>query len=232
MNPNYFILQKALIDLKFSKPITALPVICDVFHDCICVYLQKLLHKRLFSGHWWSMHVGVSMCIHVMCMCDYVHACNLNRKLEQEYKESMTALRAELSKEVELVQQQANQQREELEQEISKMRDDETFLRQHLSLTIKVISILHWIFVLFCFLTPWIACYMFTSHSCQPVILIWFELQNVLYMFVFNNFMLCRRMDVWSLSSLRPQRNWWRQKTSWTKCKKTWTVFWKRRYWN
>ncbi|XP_050981376.1 ninein isoform X2 [Labeo rohita] len=59
------------------------------------------------------------------------------RKLEQEYKESMTALRAELSREVELVQQQASQQREELEQEIGKMREDETFLREHLSLTIK-----------------------------------------------------------------------------------------------
>lgn len=59
------------------------------------------------------------------------------RRLELEYKESMTALRTELSKEVELVQQQANQQREELEQEISKMRDDETFLREHLTLTIK-----------------------------------------------------------------------------------------------
>uniref|UniRef100_A0A8C2H4V1 Ninein (GSK3B interacting protein) n=1 Tax=Cyprinus carpio TaxID=7962 RepID=A0A8C2H4V1_CYPCA len=59
------------------------------------------------------------------------------RKLEQEYKESMTALRAELSKEVELVQQQANQHREELEQEIGKMREDDTFLREHLSLTIK-----------------------------------------------------------------------------------------------
>ncbi len=152
MNPNYFILQKALIDLKFSKPITALPVICDVFHDCICVYLQKLLHKhrRLVL---WTLMVYACGCEHVysyvMCMCVYVHACNLNRKLEQEYKENMTALRAELSKEVELVQQQANQQREELEQEIGKMRDDETFLREHLSLTIKVISILHWIFVLF-----------------------------------------------------------------------------------
>ncbi|XP_016151118.1 ninein-like isoform X2 [Sinocyclocheilus grahami] len=59
------------------------------------------------------------------------------RKLEQEYKESMTALRAELSKEMELVQQQANQHREELEQEIGKMREDETFLREHLSLTVK-----------------------------------------------------------------------------------------------
>uniref|UniRef100_A0A672K8M4 Ninein n=1 Tax=Sinocyclocheilus grahami TaxID=75366 RepID=A0A672K8M4_SINGR len=59
------------------------------------------------------------------------------RKLEQQYKENMTTLRAELSKEVELVQQQANQQRDELEQEIGKMREDETFLREHLSLTIK-----------------------------------------------------------------------------------------------
>lgn len=80
-------------------------------------------------------------------------------------------MRAELSKEVELVQQQANQQRDELELEIGKMREDETFLREHLSLTIKVISIL-----LF-FLTPLIACYMFASHSCEcddhiPVILI------------------------------------------------------------
>ncbi len=79
---------------------------------------------------------------YVMHVC-YPHACNSNRKLEQEYKESTTALRAELSKEVELVQQQANQQREELEQDIVKMRDDETFLREHLSLIIKVISILH-----------------------------------------------------------------------------------------
>ncbi|KAK7148279.1 hypothetical protein R3I93_012570 [Phoxinus phoxinus] len=59
------------------------------------------------------------------------------RKLEQEYKESMTALKAELSREVELVQQQASQQREELEQGIGKMKDDETFLREHLTLTIK-----------------------------------------------------------------------------------------------
>lgn len=81
-------------------------------------------------------------------MCVYVHACNLNRKLEQQYKDSMTTLRAELSKEVELVQQQANQQRDELELEIGKMREDETFLREHLSLTIKVISILLFFFFL------------------------------------------------------------------------------------
>ncbi|XP_026796558.3 ninein isoform X2 [Pangasianodon hypophthalmus] len=59
------------------------------------------------------------------------------RRLEQEHKDRVVALRAEMSKEVELVQQQANQQREELEQEISKIREDETFLREHLTLTIK-----------------------------------------------------------------------------------------------
>ncbi|KAG1934487.1 ninein isoform X1 [Pimephales promelas] len=59
------------------------------------------------------------------------------RKLEQEYKESMTTLKVELSREVEHVQQQANQQREELEQSIGKMKDDETFLREHLTRTIK-----------------------------------------------------------------------------------------------
>ncbi|XP_076830835.1 uncharacterized protein nin isoform X2 [Brachyhypopomus gauderio] len=64
------------------------------------------------------------------------NALNL-RKLEEEHKERMVALRTELSKEVELVQQQANQQREELEHEISRIRDDDTFLRQQLSLSIK-----------------------------------------------------------------------------------------------
>ncbi|XP_007248591.3 ninein isoform X1 [Astyanax mexicanus] len=59
------------------------------------------------------------------------------RKLEQEYKDRMATLRVELSKEVELVRLQANQQSEELEQEIRRIRDDESFLREHLTLTIK-----------------------------------------------------------------------------------------------
>lgn len=67
------------------------------------------------------------------------------RKLEQEYKDGTIALRAELSKEVEFVQQQANQQQEELEKEMSKMKEEENFLREHLTLTIKVISTPHWI---------------------------------------------------------------------------------------
>lgn len=50
----------------------------------------------------------------------------------------MVALKVELSKEVELVQQQASQQREELELEISRVREDETFHRERLTLTLKV----------------------------------------------------------------------------------------------
>ncbi|XP_030628219.1 ninein [Chanos chanos] len=59
------------------------------------------------------------------------------RKLEQDHKERLAVVRAELTKEIDLIQQQANQQREELEAEMNKVRDDETFLREHLTLTIK-----------------------------------------------------------------------------------------------
>lgn len=62
------------------------------------------------------------------------------RKLEQEHKDRVVALKAELSREVELVQQQAIKQREELEQELSRIREDETFLRERLTLMIKVIE--------------------------------------------------------------------------------------------
>ncbi|XP_041928620.1 ninein isoform X2 [Alosa sapidissima] len=59
------------------------------------------------------------------------------RKLELEHKEKLAALRSELTREMDRLQQQASQQREELEAEIVKIREDETFLREHLSLTAK-----------------------------------------------------------------------------------------------
>lgn len=59
------------------------------------------------------------------------------RKLEQEQKEKLAALRSELTREMDKLQQQASQQREELEAEIAKIREDETFLREHLALTVK-----------------------------------------------------------------------------------------------
>ncbi|KAM8833362.1 uncharacterized protein nin isoform 1-T1 [Synchiropus picturatus] len=59
------------------------------------------------------------------------------RKLEQEHREKLAAARAQLSRELEQVQQQAALQREELEAQIHKCRDDESFLRDHLSVTMK-----------------------------------------------------------------------------------------------
>ncbi|KAJ8411897.1 hypothetical protein AAFF_G00155350 [Aldrovandia affinis] len=59
------------------------------------------------------------------------------RKLEQDNREKLATMRAELTKEMDLIQQQANQQREELEREMERMKEDEAFLRDHLSLTVK-----------------------------------------------------------------------------------------------
>uniref|UniRef100_A0AAY4A094 EF-hand domain-containing protein n=1 Tax=Denticeps clupeoides TaxID=299321 RepID=A0AAY4A094_9TELE len=59
------------------------------------------------------------------------------RKLKQDHKERFSALRLELTQEMDRLQQQANQQREELEAEVKKAREDETFLRERLALTAK-----------------------------------------------------------------------------------------------
>ncbi|XP_041827280.1 ninein isoform X2 [Melanotaenia boesemani] len=66
------------------------------------------------------------------------HMNNLNlRKLEQEHKEKLAAVRSELMKEMDQIHQQAGLQREELEAEIEKIRADESFLRDHLSISVK-----------------------------------------------------------------------------------------------
>ncbi|XP_047466163.1 ninein isoform X2 [Mugil cephalus] len=66
------------------------------------------------------------------------HMNNLNlRKLEQDHKEKLAAVRSELMKEMDQIQQQAGLQREELEAEIEKIREDESFLRDHLSISVK-----------------------------------------------------------------------------------------------
>lgn len=66
--------------------------------------------------------------------------CSLNayRKLEQEHKEKLAAMRSELMQEMDQLQQQAGLQREELEAEVQKIREDESFLRDHLSISVKV----------------------------------------------------------------------------------------------
>ncbi|KAM6969178.1 uncharacterized protein nin isoform 2-T2 [Tautogolabrus adspersus] len=66
------------------------------------------------------------------------HTNNLNlRKLEQEHREKLAAVRSKLTKEMDLMQQQAGLQREELEAEVEKIREDECFLRDHLSISVK-----------------------------------------------------------------------------------------------
>uniref|UniRef100_A0A3B5L2L9 Ninein (GSK3B interacting protein) n=1 Tax=Xiphophorus couchianus TaxID=32473 RepID=A0A3B5L2L9_9TELE len=66
------------------------------------------------------------------------HMNNLNlRSLEQDYKEKLTAIRSELTKEMDQMQQQAGLQREELEAEIQKIREEESLLRDHLSISVK-----------------------------------------------------------------------------------------------
>lgn len=62
----------------------------------------------------------------------------VHRKLEQDHKEKLLAVRSELMKEMDQLKQQAGLQREELEAEIQKIREDESFLRDHLSISVKV----------------------------------------------------------------------------------------------
>ncbi|XP_017594385.1 PREDICTED: ninein isoform X6 [Corvus brachyrhynchos] len=59
------------------------------------------------------------------------------RKLDEEYKERITALKNELRREREQILQQANKQRLEMEQEIEKLKTDENYIRDRLALSLK-----------------------------------------------------------------------------------------------
>ncbi|XP_069806985.1 ninein isoform X2 [Dendropsophus ebraccatus] len=59
------------------------------------------------------------------------------RKLDEEYKEKTMALKAEQRKEREQILQQASRQRLELEQELDKLKLEENYLRDRLTLSIK-----------------------------------------------------------------------------------------------
>lgn len=67
-----------------------------------------------------------------------IRCVSLCRKLEQDHKEKLATVRSELMKEMDQLQQQASRQREELEAEVQKIREDESFLRDHLSISVKV----------------------------------------------------------------------------------------------
>ncbi|XP_063500642.1 ninein isoform X8 [Symphalangus syndactylus] len=59
------------------------------------------------------------------------------RKLDEEYKERIAALKNELRKEREQILQQAGKQRSELEQEIEKAKTEENYIRDRLALSLK-----------------------------------------------------------------------------------------------
>ncbi|XP_010084731.1 PREDICTED: ninein, partial [Pterocles gutturalis] len=59
------------------------------------------------------------------------------RKLDEEYKERIAALKNELRREREQILQQANKQRLELEQEIEKLKTDENYMLDRLTLSLK-----------------------------------------------------------------------------------------------
>ncbi|XP_042533780.1 ninein isoform X3 [Dipodomys spectabilis] len=59
------------------------------------------------------------------------------RKLDEEYKERIAALKNELCKEREQILQQLGKQRLELEQEIEKAKTEENFIRDRLALSLK-----------------------------------------------------------------------------------------------
>lgn len=64
------------------------------------------------------------------------------RKLDEEYKERIAALKSELRTEREQILQQVGKQRLELEQEIEKAKTEENYIRDRLALSLKVIILL------------------------------------------------------------------------------------------
>ena len=61
-----------------------------------------------------------------------------HRKLDEEYKERVAALKNELRQEREQLLQQVGRQRVELEQEIEKAKTEENYIRDRLTLSLKV----------------------------------------------------------------------------------------------
>ncbi|XP_072125375.1 ninein isoform X1 [Mobula birostris] len=67
---------------------------------------------------------------------EHLNECNL-RKLEQEYKNRLAALKTDLTKEKDQIFHQANKQRIELEKEVEKVKAEEGYIRDRLTLALK-----------------------------------------------------------------------------------------------
>lgn len=82
-----------------------------------------------------SSYMRHSQCCGVLSICVARSVC---RKLEQDHRERLSVVRSDLMKDMELMQQQNDQRRETLEAELEKIREDESFLRDHLSISLQV----------------------------------------------------------------------------------------------
>lgn len=87
--------------------------------------------------HFWWIHRGISAGSDSSFLVFHPH-----RKLDEEYKERIAALKHELRKEREQIMQQVGKQRLELEQEVEKAKTEENYIRDRLALSLKVIILL------------------------------------------------------------------------------------------
>lgn len=87
--------------------------------------------------HFWWIHRGISAGSDSSLLVFHPH-----RKLDEEYKERIAALKHELRKEREQIMQQVGKQRLELEQEVEKAKTEENYIRDRLALSLKVIILL------------------------------------------------------------------------------------------
>lgn len=102
------------------------------------------------SFHFWWLYRGTSEGLDGSLSVFPSH-----RKLDEEYKERIAALKNEFRKEREQILQQVGKQRLELEQEIEKAKTEENYVRDRLALSLKVIILL----------VMWSVCLLGTPHE-------------------------------------------------------------------
>lgn len=97
-------------------------------------FLEKLPIALTLCFRFWWVCTGTSEGLNGSLLVSPPH-----RKLDEEYKERIAALKNELRKEREQILQQVGKQRLELEQEIEKAKTEENYIRDRLALSLKVV---------------------------------------------------------------------------------------------
>lgn len=113
-------------DLGVAKP--------EGKQDSLDTLIKEFPISVTLCFHSWWTHIGISEGFGGSLSVFLPH-----RKLDEEYKERIAALKNELRKEREQILQQVGKQRLELEQEIEKAKTEENYIRDRLALSLKVI---------------------------------------------------------------------------------------------